>query len=165
MTKPAAFPPRIRHSARVLVLDANGRVLLFRISPDAVEHDELWIPPGGGLGDGEYAYDGAQRELREETGFSDAIAKRHVWTRRHISFWRGRHYDTRETYFVCRLQSVRPEPTIGDEAERSVIVGHRWWTSDEIVASEAVFAPRRLGYLLPAVVAGDVSDPPLHLED
>lgn len=165
MTEAAALAPRVRNSARVLVLDASGSVLLFRISPDAVEHDELWIPPGGGIGDGEDAYDAARRELEEETGFSDAIVRQRVWTRRHISFWRGRHYDTRETYFVCRLPSVRPKPVISDEVERSVIVGHRWWASVEIVASTAVFAPRRLGYLLPAVVAGNVSDPPLHIED
>ena len=40
---------------------------------------------------------------------------------------------------------------------------HRWWSIDEILAAtdSETFAPRRLGELLPAIIAGDVPTYPI----
>jgi ADP-ribose pyrophosphatase YjhB (NUDIX family) len=140
-------------------------VLLFRISPQFVEHDELWIPPGGGIEPGESAEQAAKRELREETEFNYSGLSACVWTRRHIATWGGRRYDTRESYFVCRLPEVRPRPVFSDDNEKAAVVAHAWWSAGEITRSSAVFAPRRLGHLLPSLLTAPPPGPPLHIED
>jgi 8-oxo-dGTP diphosphatase len=59
-----------RPSSRLLVLDGDKRLLLFRF-----EHKKgplagqiFWATPGGGVDDGETFEDAARRELFEETG-------------------------------------------------------------------------------------------------
>ena len=55
-----------RPAARVLLLDAQDRVLLFRF--DAGDRPAFWATPGGAIDPGESYADAAKRELREETG-------------------------------------------------------------------------------------------------
>src|SRR5688572_18336990 len=62
----AMSKPRDRPTARVLLLDSAGRLLLFRFEPG--NQPPLWATPGGGLEPGEDFPEGARRELREETG-------------------------------------------------------------------------------------------------
>ena len=64
--------PTPRPAARVIVLDSRGRVLLFRAEFLGRKQLRLWITPGGGLESGETHEQAALRELREETGVSEA---------------------------------------------------------------------------------------------
>lgn len=59
-----------RRSARVLLLDGDGRILLFRCYLDSSRPGlgHCWVTPGGGVNDGETLVEAAVRELREETG-------------------------------------------------------------------------------------------------
>lgn len=69
-------------AAGVVVLDADGRVLLVgqhRYTLDAYS----WEIPEGGVPDGEDPLDGARRELREETGVE--AAEWHELARLHLS--------------------------------------------------------------------------------
>jgi hypothetical protein len=58
---------RVRLAGRVIVLDPDDRVLLFRYD-DGLPNGRHWCTPGGGLNDGEDYPAGARRELTEETG-------------------------------------------------------------------------------------------------
>ena len=62
--------PRPRRAGRVIVLDPDDRVLLFRYD-DGPPNGRHWCTPGGGLDDGEDYAAGARRELAEETGWTD----------------------------------------------------------------------------------------------
>ena len=55
-----------RPAARILLLDPDGRILLFRF--DAGDRPAFWATPGGALDPDEDYPACARRELREETG-------------------------------------------------------------------------------------------------
>ena len=97
--------PVDRPSARVLLLDGAGRILLFRaVEPrrrDAAP--KFWVAPGGGVEAGESYQAAARRELDEETGL-DAPIGRCVWRRTHTWYFARRDvwYRSCERYFVAR---------------------------------------------------------------
>jgi 8-oxo-dGTP pyrophosphatase MutT (NUDIX family) len=70
--------PRLRHAARVLLLDERDRVLLFRfVRPET--GGVFWASPGGGLEDGEDARTAAVRELAEEVGLRGVALGAAAW--------------------------------------------------------------------------------------
>jgi 8-oxo-dGTP pyrophosphatase MutT (NUDIX family) len=147
-------PPGARPAARVLVLSDDDRILL--LEGKRLPSHRWWVAPGGGVRDGETFAEAAARELHEETGF-DAPLGQCVWTRHHRFMWYGKQHDQYERFFVVRdVERREPEPLNRD----GYIVGHRWWTLDEIQASAHRFAPRRLGELLPPILLGEYPDEP-----
>jgi 8-oxo-dGTP pyrophosphatase MutT (NUDIX family) len=140
-----------RPAARVLLCDNEGRLLLFRARFDG---REFWITPGGGLKPDEAYEDAALRELWEETGLvAEAASLACVWIRSHVFEFRGRLIDQQERFYLLRVGAQPPITYANWEAdERNDLVEHRWWTADEIEASSEVFAPRRLGSLLRALL-------------
>jgi 8-oxo-dGTP pyrophosphatase MutT (NUDIX family) len=146
----------------VLVIDETDRLLLFRASGDM---GDVWITPGGALEPGESAEDAARRELWEETGIAGVALGPCVWTRTHLFTVDGRAYAQGERFYVARVSI--PAVTLENigAAERPFISAWRWWTVEDITASPAVFAPRSLGSILPAIIAGAYPPEPLDLPD
>jgi 8-oxo-dGTP pyrophosphatase MutT (NUDIX family) len=60
--------PVWRPTARILVADPEGRVLLF--SAREADGERWWFTPGGGVHRGETVLAAAVRELFEETGYA-----------------------------------------------------------------------------------------------
>lgn len=154
---------KIRNAARVLLLDREGRVLLFRFV-DPVTAAPFWITPGGGLDDGETFEAAAARELREETGIDvDALPGAGagglgpgVWTRTIDIHYGHRRFRQHERYFPLRLATSRPAINTAGmlDYETTDLVEHRWWVAGEIAASGERFAPPRLATLLPELLSG-----------
>ncbi len=146
MNKGLTSPVR-RNSARLLVLDPNDRILLFRFSPETKA--PFWATPGGAVDEGESFAEAARRELLEETGFDldvgEVIAIQH---NRFTAFW-GDEIIAEEHYFHVRTQSREIDTSRHEETERQVMTQHRWFEHAEIaVWPEPVF-PENLLDLIP----------------
>jgi 8-oxo-dGTP pyrophosphatase MutT (NUDIX family) len=158
--------PRIRATARVLVLDPGGRVLLFgaRLADLSAPPGPVlyWYTPGGAIEAGETVRQAAARELAEEIGLvvDPATLEGPVWLRRAVAPLLGESVDARETYFALR-DVVHQVDVSGQTAlERYEDQPHRWWSTTQIAASAERFLPAGLSTALPGVLAGRWSGPP-----
>lgn len=145
---------RSRPSSRLLVLDPEGRVLLFRFShkSGALAGRDYWATPGGRRENGERFEDAAIRELAEETGIvrddvGPQVARRQII----LTLPDGEDVMADERFFVVRVTETRlsREGWTADEVE--VMAEHHWWHLDELETTDAVVFPENLTTILRAL--------------
>lgn len=147
-----ASGPPVRRSSRIILLDADSRVWLFRIN-DPVR--PRWILPGGGVEEGESWEDTARRELWEECGIDDVRLSPVVATREALGRIAGIPTLAQERYFVARLNGQLPH--IGNMLpyEFQDYTAQRWFSADDIRASYDQVYPIGLADLLDVLRDGE----------
>ncbi|HVG91086.1 MAG TPA: NUDIX domain-containing protein [Alphaproteobacteria bacterium] len=142
--------PDSRRASRLILLDSQRRVLLFRHA--GTNGEAFWAPPGGGLESGETFEQAARREACEELGLTCVTLKR-AWERVTDFVYIDQPVHQHEWFFLIEGEL----PTLSSEVEKvhkqEGILEMRWWTAAEIEsASEPVF-PEELASKL-----GKISD-------
>lgn len=156
---------QVRTSVRVVLLDVEDRVLLFRtVDVLMPETGEWWELPGGGMEPGETYAQTAVREVAEETGIALDADQVGDPTWRRAATYHRRHRRTLQHEVVVLARLTRSAPTVGGGArtpeEREEYLGHRWWPVAEVASSTQRFFPGRLPALLPRFLAGERIDEP-----
>ena len=145
---PPATTPRYRPSARIVVVDDDGCVLLAHHVDARLDDPEIWVLPGGGVDAGESHEQAALRELFEETGLADVPLGPWVGERRHVWRFGERYVDQHDRIFLLRTPRFTPSPGLVN-AEVAHVRAWRWWSVDELhAASDQVFVPRRIASLV-----------------
>ena len=135
---------RKRRTARVMLFDEGGAVLLIRfvaMRPDG--EFVFWALPGGEIEDGETEAEAAVRELREELGIEVSV-EGPVY-RDANQFWhQGEMQDNVD--FLFRARCGRGDPCLtGVTAEEIAMMREmRWWTVGEIEGSQERIFPAEL---------------------
>ena len=144
---------RRRLSARFLILNDAGQVLLFRFvhKRGPLAGQDFWATPGGGVEEGETLEQAAVRELAEETGLrrddlGTEIAHREVV----LQLPDGEHAISDERYFVVRVSDDVLSWESWTDFEREEMVEHRWWSRQELQQTEATVWPENLVEMLDA---------------
>lgn len=129
---------RLRRAARLIVLDPQGRALMFRY--DVPGRDPFWVTAGGECEPGESFEDAAQRELLEETGIiADPGPQIAQMTPEFITV-QGEPVQADERFFLIRVAKAEIDTSRHTETEQALITQHRWFTLDELTDwPEAVF--------------------------
>jgi ADP-ribose pyrophosphatase YjhB (NUDIX family) len=139
---------RLRRAGRVIVLDPDDRVLLFRYD-DGPPNGRHWCTPGGGLNDGEEYAAGARRELAEETGWTDVPLGSQVHERTLVMEYADAIVRQHERFFLARVQTARRE--LGEVAAMHTsdgIAAWRWWALAEMDSTGEVIWPQGLAGLI-----------------
>lgn len=111
---------------RAIVLDEDKRMLLVRQHHDG---KDIWMVPGGGIEEGEYADEAAVREVQEETGLAIGVDGL-LWHVEEVSE-RGQRF---VNFFLCHVKGDAQRLALGHDPELG---------EDEQVLREVAFLTRK----------------------
>ena len=121
----------VRYAARIVVVDADERLLVFGFR-DPTTGDEFWATTGGGIEPDETPLEAARREYLEETGHEaphdlGAI----VWHRTSRFEWDGAWLDADEVFYFLRVEELTVSEAHVETLRSEGVIGHRWLTLAE----------------------------------
>jgi 8-oxo-dGTP diphosphatase len=135
---------RKRRTARVMLFDESGAVLLIRfvaMRPDG--EFVFWALPGGEVEDGETEAEAAVRELSEELGIAVAV-EGPVYQDANQFWYQGEMQDNFDFLFRARCRREEPQLTGITAEEIAMMREMRWWAAGEIEGSREPIFPSEL---------------------
>lgn len=129
---------RIRRAARIIVVSAAERVLLFRF--DVSDRPPFWVTAGGECEPDESFEEAARRELFEETGLTADPGQQIARTTPKFVTIEGEPIQADERYFLLRVDTEAISTAHHTELEQKVMTQHRWFLRNELSDwPEAIF--------------------------
>jgi 8-oxo-dGTP pyrophosphatase MutT (NUDIX family) len=137
----------VRQAARVILVDAQDRVLLIHgRDPGRPDLPSWWITAGGGRDEGESAEDAARREVLEETGIRLGELGPVVLGRAVEFEFEGLWIIQNEVFFIARVQPAGDvlDTSGWNDIERRSLSELRWWTLAELATTAETIYPEEL---------------------
>jgi len=161
--EPDVEVPVRRQAVRAIVIDRQGRTLLFKAFADQSLSRYVWITPGGGTTAGESDATALRRELAEECGLRDFEIGPLVWVREAVFPLpsTGQLLHQLERFYLVRINDHEVDITGWDDFERKFMAEPRWWTLAELDATRDDFAPSGLARHLGDLLRGHVPAEPI----
>ncbi len=143
---------RLRRAARLIVLDPEGRALMFRY--DVPGRDPFWVTAGGECEPGESFRNAARRELFEETGIIIADLGREIarMTPEFITV-EGELVQAYERFFLVRVAEARVDTSRHTATEQQLMTQHRWFTLTELADWPEPVFPAELAAMIRSQIA------------
>jgi 8-oxo-dGTP pyrophosphatase MutT (NUDIX family) len=142
---------RLRPAARLIVLDPEGRALMFRY--DVPGRDPFWVTAGGECDPGETFEDAARRELFEETGIvAEPGAQIARMTPEFITV-QGEPVQADERFFLIRVAEAQIDTAGHTETEQALMTQHRWFTLAELEDWPEAVYPAELAAMIRSHIA------------
>lgn len=130
-----------RRASRLILLDEEGRILLFRHKQK--NGSSFWAPPGGGLEPGESFEEAALREAEEELGLKGFPVKL-LWEGWSDFVHVGTPVRQHQRFFLLKAKV----PTISAEVQKmhedEGIIEMRWWTISALATTTELVFPDQL---------------------
>lgn len=156
---------RFRRAARVLLLDADDRLLLVRGHDADQPERSWWFTVGGGIDPGESSRDAAVREVREETGLvlDPGALVGPVLTRTGIFDFYAERCRQDEEFYLARVgaglgaDALHPDALARDgwtDVELDLLDELRWWHLDDLAAETREVFPEGLPDLVRPLLRG-----------
>jgi len=142
---------RRRPSSRLLVIDPDSRVLLFRFvhNHGPLAGQTYWATPGGAVEEGESFADAARRELHEETGILvDAVGQEVAAREFVLQLLDGEYVTADERFFVVRVANRTLSRDHWTSSEIELMTDHLWWSVEELRFTSEVVFPEKLADIL-----------------
>ncbi|MEO5495019.1 MAG: NUDIX domain-containing protein [Sphingomonas sp.] len=141
------MPRTPRPAARILLVDGEGRVLLFRFTPED-GRPAFWCTVGGAVDPRESYEEAARRELYEETGII-ADPGPEIF-RREVDFLtiEGVEVTADERYFLVRTDAREIDAQGHTELEQRVMQQWRWVDPADLATLDEKYFPEDLSDML-----------------
>ena len=148
-----------RPSSRLLILNAEDRLLLFRFEHKRgpLAGQSFWATPGGAVDSGESFEEAACREMLEETGIRIDDPGPQV-ARREASFRlpTGEMVTADERFFLIGMHDLEVSAENWTELEHEVMTAHRWWSHGGEPIAGALRSAVAAGAPADAALCGEV---------